>query len=123
MKTGVTWNLACLFEVIFRVVVSFGVSGIFVRVRGSIPCPTNSDRVRQVFYNRDFRCTLSFRHNTTTLYLMISCEGELRNGTKYAKLAYLLLISGNSGVQQRMAFGEEKLVAPLIAIPYVDKVN
>ena len=33
---------------------------------------------------------------------MISCEGELRNGTKYTKLAYLLLISGNSGVQKCM---------------------
>jgi hypothetical protein len=41
--------------------------------------------------------------NTTTLYLMIFCEGELRNGTKYAKLAYLLLISGNYGIQKRMA--------------------
>ncbi len=30
---------------------------------------------------------------------MISCEGELR-----AKLAYLLLISGNSGVQKRLAY-------------------
>ncbi len=48
---------------------------------------------------------------------MIFCEGELSNGTKYTKLAYLLLISGNSDVQKRMAFGEEKLVAPLIAIP------
>ena len=55
------------------------------------------------FYYCDFWRTLSFRPNTTTLYLMISCEGELRNGTKYAELAYLLLISGNSGVQKRMA--------------------
>ena len=30
--------------------------------------------------------TLSFPPNTTILYLMISCEGELRNGTKYAEL-------------------------------------
>ncbi len=56
-------------------------------------------------------------------YLMISCEGELRNGTKNTKLAYLLPISGNSGVQKHMAFGEEKPVAPLIAIPNVDKAN
>ena len=34
---------------------------------------------------------------------MISCKGMLRNGEKYAKLAYLLPISGNSGVQKRMA--------------------
>ena len=34
---------------------------------------------------------------------MISCEGELRNGTNYAKLANLLLISKNSGIQKRMA--------------------
>jgi hypothetical protein len=48
IKTGVTWNLACSFEVIFCVVVSFGVSGIFVCARGSIPRP-NLDRVRQGF--------------------------------------------------------------------------
>jgi hypothetical protein len=36
---------------------------------------------------------------------MISCKGMLRNGEKYAKLAYLLPISGNSGVQKHMAFG------------------
>ena len=34
---------------------------------------------------------------------MISYEGEFRNGKKYAELAYLLPISGNSGVQKRMA--------------------
>ena len=34
---------------------------------------------------------------------MISCKGELRNGTKYAKLANLLLISGSSGVQKHAA--------------------
>ena len=38
---------------------------------------------------------------------MISWEGELWNGKKYAKLAYLLPISGNSGVQKRMAWTEE----------------
>ncbi len=54
---------------------------------------------------------------------MISCEGELRNGIKYTKLAYFLSISGNSDVQKCMAFGEEKLAAPLIAIPNVDKAN
>jgi hypothetical protein len=48
IKTGVTWNLACSFEVIFHVVVSFVVLGIFVCVRGSIPRP-NSDRVHQDF--------------------------------------------------------------------------
>ncbi len=57
----------------------------------------------RIFYYCDFWRTLSFRPNTSTLYLMIFCEGEVRNGTKYAKLAYLLLISGNSGVQKRMA--------------------
>ncbi len=45
----------------------------------------------------------SFHPNSTTLYLMISCKGKLRNGKKHAKLAYLLLISGNSGIQQHMA--------------------
>jgi len=39
---------------------------------------------------------------------MISCEGELRNGKKYAELAYFMTISGNSGVQKRMAFEEKK---------------
>ena len=42
----------------------------------------------RIFYNRDFWRTLSFHPNTTTLYLMISCKGELRNGTKYANMAY-----------------------------------
>ena len=55
------------------------------------------------FYYCDFWRTLSFCPNTTTLYLMIFCKGELRNGTKYAKLAYLFPISGNSGVQKCMA--------------------
>jgi len=35
---------------------------------------------------------------------MTSSEGEFRNGKKNAELAYLLPISGNSGVQKRMAF-------------------
>jgi hypothetical protein len=56
-----------------------------------------------IFYYCDFWQTLSFRPNTTTLYLMIFCKGKFRNGTKYAGLAYLLQISGNSGVQKRMA--------------------
>ena len=34
---------------------------------------------------------------------MISCKGALRNGKKYAELAYLLLTSENSGVQKQMA--------------------
>ena len=34
---------------------------------------------------------------------MISSEGEFRNGKKYAELAYLLPISGNSGIQKWMA--------------------
>jgi hypothetical protein len=55
------------------------------------------------FYYRDFWRTLSFPFNTTIIYLMISCKGKLRDGTKYAKLAYLMPISGNSGVQKRMA--------------------
>ena len=57
----------------------------------------------RIFYYHDFWHTLSFCPNTTTLYLTISCEGELRNGTKYTELAYLFLISGNSGVQKCMA--------------------
>ncbi len=61
----------------------------------------------KIFYYHDFWRTLSFPPNTTTLYLMLSCKGELRNGTKYAELAYLLPISGNSGVQKHMASGEE----------------
>ena len=52
----------------------------------------------------DFWRTLSFSPNATIIYLMISCEGELRNGTKYAELAYLLPFSGNSGVQKCMAY-------------------
>ena len=43
---------------------------------------------------------------------MISSEGEFRNGKKYAKLAYLLSISGNSGIQKRMAFEEKRGSAP-----------
>ncbi len=66
----------------------------------------------KIFYYHDFWRTLSFRPNTPTLYLMISCEGELRNGTKYAKLAYLFLISGNSGVQKCMAFEPKSTVEP-----------
>ena len=55
-----------------------------------------------MFYYSDFWHTFSlFRPNTTTLYLMIPCKGELRNGKKYAELEYLLPISGNSGVQKR----------------------
>ena len=57
----------------------------------------------RIFYYRDLWYTLPFPPNTTIIYLMISCEGELRNGTKYAELAYLFLISGNSGVQKCMA--------------------
>ena len=65
----------------------------------------------RIFYYRDFWGTLSFPPNTTILYLMISCEGKLRNGTKYAALVYLLPISGNSGVQKRMARrGRHRLV-------------
>ncbi len=62
----------------------------------------------RIFYYCDFWRTLSFRPNTTTLYLMIFCKGELRNGTTYAKQAYLLLISRNSGVHKRMAFRGKK---------------
>jgi hypothetical protein len=54
----------------------------------------------RIFYYHDFWCTLSFPPDTTILYLMISYKGELRNGTTYAEMAYLLLISGNSGVQK-----------------------
>ena len=57
----------------------------------------------RIFYYCDFSHTLSFPPNTTIICLMISCEGKLKNGSKYDKLAYLLTISGNSGVQQRMA--------------------
>ena len=66
---------------------------------------TRTEYVR-FFYYRDFWCTLFFHPNTTTLYLMISCKGELRNGTKYAELAYLLPISRNSGVQKQMDYQE-----------------
>ncbi len=57
----------------------------------------------RTFYYCDIWRTLSFPPNTTILYLMISCKGELRNGTKYTEMAYLLPISGNSGVQKLMA--------------------
>ena len=63
---------------------------------------TRTENAR-IFYYRDFWGTLSFPPNTTILYLMISCKGKLRNGTKYAKLAYFLPISGNYGVQKHMA--------------------
>ena len=44
---------------------------------------------------------------------MISCKGELRNGTNYAKLAYLLPIFGNSGLQKRMALvARDKIYLP-----------
>ena len=59
----------------------------------------------RIFYYRDLWYTLPFPPNTTIIYLMISCEGELRNGTKYAELAYLLPISGNSGVQSVWLIG------------------
>ncbi len=35
---------------------------------------------------------------------MIFSKGEFRNGKKYAELAYLLPISGNSGVKKQMAY-------------------
>ena len=57
----------------------------------------------RIFYYRNFWHTLSFRPNTNTLNLMISCKGKLRYGTKYAKLAYLLPISVNFGIQKHMA--------------------
>jgi len=48
-RTGVTWNLACSFELIFRVVVSFGLENNFSCVLcWLIPRP-NLDRVRQEF--------------------------------------------------------------------------
>ena len=46
---------------------------------------------------------------------MVSLRARLGIGKKYAELAYFSANSGNSGVQKRVAFGEEKLVAPLIA--------
>jgi hypothetical protein len=58
----------------------------------------------RIFCYYYFWRTFSFHSNTVTLYLMISCEGELRNGKKYAELAYILPVSGNSGVQKRMAY-------------------
>jgi hypothetical protein len=51
----------------------------------------------RIFYYCDFWRTLSFRPNTTTLYLMIFCEGELRNGTKYAELAYEFNLGPETG--------------------------
>jgi hypothetical protein len=36
-------------------------------------------------------------------YSAVSWEGDFRNGNKYAELAYLKMISGNSGEQKRMA--------------------
>ena len=54
------------------------------------------------FFVINFWRTFSFCPNTTTLYLMFSCKGEMRNGKKYTKVAYLLPISGNSGIQKRM---------------------
>ena len=65
----------------------------------------------RIFYYHDFWRTLSFPPDTTILYLMISCEGKLRNGTKYAELVYLLAITGNSGVQKHMAY-RGKLMDP-----------
>ena len=68
-----------------------------------------------IFYYCDFWHTFSFHPNTTTLYLMIFCKDELRNGKKYAKLAYLLLISGNSGIQKHMACRAAGAVALMMA--------
>ena len=42
-------------------------------------------------------CSLSL------FYSVVSWEGDFRNGKKYAELAYLKMISGNSGEQKRMA--------------------
>ena len=63
-------------------------------------------RYTRNFYYRDFWRTFSCRPTSLSLfYSMVSCKGELRNGKKYAQLAYFMTISGNSGVQKRMAFG------------------
>ena len=68
-------------------------------------CP-NLDRVARNFYYHDFWRTFSCRPIPYfTLLPTASCEGELRNEIKYTELAYLKTISGNSGVQKRMAYG------------------
>ena len=51
------------------------------------------------------------------LFYFVSYEGEFRNGKKYAKLVYLLPISGNSGVQKRMALAEGDIPPPAGEMP------
>jgi len=64
----------------------------------------NSDRVCQEILFLIFLAYFFLPpYSLSLFYFMISYEGEFRNGKKYAELAYLLLISGNSGVQKRMA--------------------
>ncbi len=66
-----------------------------------------ASRVNLNFYYCDFWRTFSCRPTSLSLfYSMISCEGELRNGKKYAEMAYFMTISGNSGVHKRMACPE-----------------
>ena len=69
-----------------------------MHVSGLIPCP-NSDRVLQDFYFIVISGVLFPSALILTLFANDFCQGEFRNGKKYAKLAYLLPISGISGVQ------------------------
>ena len=49
-----------------------------------VSCYKRRYRPTSLFYYHDFWGTFSFRPNTTTLYLMISCDVELRNKKNYA---------------------------------------
>ncbi len=57
-------------------------------------------------------------YSLSLFYFMISCKGALRNGKKYAELAYLLLISENSGVQKQMALLLAEKVCQVTLLAY-----
>ena len=82
--------------VLFRVVVSFGVARITFHVYVDLYHALTRKKYARNFYYCGFWRTFSCRPTSLLLfYSMISCEGELRNGKKYAELAYFMTISGN----------------------------
>ena len=89
-------DLACSFEIIlFRVVVSFGVARITFHVYVDLYHALTRKKYARNFYYCGFWRTFSCRPTSLSLfYSMISCEGELRNGKKYAELAYFMTILG-----------------------------
>ena len=80
--------------VLFRVVVSFGVARITFHVYVDLYHALTRKKYARNFYYCGFWRTFSCRPTSLLLfYSMISCEGELRNGKKYAELAYFMTIS------------------------------